>query len=117
MVVFVILDLLICPVQVLLDGLVIYRTNAMKKGTWKNIHYIDQKELWEVKIKLDNPNQVTTTCKYHETIIKSCFLDIRFITEAITEVFCSSATKCIEPNRTFIYQKRVPGNTKRRKTI
>lgn len=31
----------------------------MKKGTWKNIHYIDQKELWKVVIKLDKPNQVS----------------------------------------------------------
>lgn len=46
------------PSQVLLDGRVIYRTSAMKKGTWKNIYYIDEKELWEVKIKLDNPDQV-----------------------------------------------------------
>lgn len=46
--------------QVLLDGSVIYRTNsAMKKGTWKNIHYLDQKELWKVVIKLDKPNQDT----------------------------------------------------------
>jgi len=45
--------------QVLLDGGVIYRTSAMKKGTWKNIYYVDEKELWEVKIKLDNPDQNT----------------------------------------------------------
>ena len=52
----------VTPLQVLLDGSVIYRTNsAMKKGTWKNIHYIDQKELWKVVIKLDKPNQVPLT--------------------------------------------------------
>ncbi|XP_068685890.1 beta-galactosidase-1-like protein 2 [Montipora foliosa] len=37
--------------QVLLDGRVIYRTDVMKQGTWKNIHYMDQTELWKVNIE------------------------------------------------------------------
>ena len=45
--------------QVLLDGRVIYRTNAMKKGTWKNLHYVDLTELWKVKIKLSDADRVS----------------------------------------------------------
>ena len=45
--------------QVLLDGRVIYQTNAMKKGTEKNIHYVDLTELGKVKIKLSDADRVS----------------------------------------------------------
>ena len=44
--------------KVLIDGQVIYRTNVMKQGTWKNIHYMDQTELWKVNIKMNNTGKV-----------------------------------------------------------
>ncbi|XP_015772375.1 PREDICTED: beta-galactosidase-1-like protein 2 [Acropora digitifera] len=46
--------------QVLIDGQVIYRTNVMKQGTWKNIHYMDQTELWKVNIKMNNTGKDLT---------------------------------------------------------
>ena len=44
--------------KVLIDGQVIYRTNVMKQGTWKNIHYMDQTELWKVNVKMNNTGKV-----------------------------------------------------------
>ncbi|XP_074634626.1 beta-galactosidase-1-like protein 2 isoform X3 [Acropora palmata] len=46
--------------QVLIDGQVIYRTNVMKQGTWKNIHYMDQTELWKVNVKMNNTGKDLT---------------------------------------------------------
>ncbi|XP_015755395.1 PREDICTED: beta-galactosidase-1-like protein 2 [Acropora digitifera] len=57
--------------QVLIDGQVIYRTNVMKQGTWKNIHYMDQTELWKVNVKLNNTGKDLTAMYLLDILVEN----------------------------------------------